>query len=254
MKRRIAVFLALCWALLVPSSNDTYADKLPVTIHTMVINKADNTLKTFASDGQLIGKYPVATGMYHCTPEGTFRIIQKSVVSRSGKHRLGTHWMGLNTLGRRHRARIGIHGTNKPDSIGKWSSLGCIRMRNEHIREVYEAAPLGTKVMIVDVAVLEGSANADSGLRVESVRGVFVKAPVVVSPDDQETKMRRGNGDDGLAATDARFHDHPRTLSTALKCVLAAVTPLVKLVTECLTSSSRGSDDEDRLTYEEPDH
>ncbi|MEE8046600.1 MAG: L,D-transpeptidase, partial [Dehalococcoidia bacterium] len=32
----------------------------------------------------------------------------------------------------------GIHGTIDPDSIGRQSSMGCIRMRPEHVEIVYE--------------------------------------------------------------------------------------------------------------------
>ncbi|RME39135.1 MAG: L,D-transpeptidase, partial [Planctomycetota bacterium] len=32
----------------------------------------------------------------------------------------------------------GIHGTIEPDSIGRSVSLGCIRMHNEDVEEVYK--------------------------------------------------------------------------------------------------------------------
>ncbi len=41
-----------------------------------------------------------------------------------------------------------IHGTNKPDSVGKDESLGCIRMSQEDIEELFALIPKGTKVMI----------------------------------------------------------------------------------------------------------
>ncbi len=42
----------------------------------------------------------------------------------------------------------GLHGTNEPSSIGRAVSHGCIRMRNEDIRWLYERVRLGTPVFI----------------------------------------------------------------------------------------------------------
>ena len=125
----------------------------PATTHlqrTIIVNKADNLLKLFVT-GQPCRYWKVATGKYHCTPEGTFRVIEKSVISRSGDNPLGTRWLGLNTLGRRHRLRVGIHGTNDPQSIGHWASLACIRMHNADVNYLYELVPVGTTVKVVNI-------------------------------------------------------------------------------------------------------
>jgi N-acetyl-anhydromuramyl-L-alanine amidase AmpD len=42
----------------------------------------------------------------------------------------------------------GIHGTNKPWSIGQFASHGCIRMRNKDVEELFEWVPIGTPVRI----------------------------------------------------------------------------------------------------------
>ncbi|WP_390911216.1 L,D-transpeptidase family protein [Pseudosulfitobacter sp. SM2401] len=42
-----------------------------------------------------------------------------------------------------------IHGTTQPDSIGKSVSNGCIRMLNEHVKDLYERVPLGTVVTVL---------------------------------------------------------------------------------------------------------
>jgi lipoprotein-anchoring transpeptidase ErfK/SrfK len=52
---------------------------------------------------------------------------------------LGEHWIELrgiagDALG---QERYGIHGTNEPQSIGQSASLGCIRMHNADVAEVY---------------------------------------------------------------------------------------------------------------------
>jgi len=41
-----------------------------------------------------------------------------------------------------------IHGTDAPWTIGKDVSQGCIRMLNEHVMEVYDRTPIGTKVSV----------------------------------------------------------------------------------------------------------
>lgn len=45
---------------------------------------------------------------------------------------------------------IAIHGTNKPYGIGRRVSSGCIRMFPEDITQMFDMAPVGTKVTIVD--------------------------------------------------------------------------------------------------------
>ena len=51
-----------------------------------------------------------------------------------------------------HRLNIGdgyaLHGTNKPETIGRSVSHGCVRLRNEDIAALYEMVPIGTPVYI----------------------------------------------------------------------------------------------------------
>lgn len=51
-----------------------------------------------------------------------------------------------------HRLKLGdgyaLHGTDKPESIGKSVSHGCVRLRNEDIETLYQLVPLGTVVYI----------------------------------------------------------------------------------------------------------
>src|SRR5689334_6984311 len=41
-----------------------------------------------------------------------------------------------------------IHGTNKPESIGKFASYGCIRMLNQDITDLFERVDVGTQVVV----------------------------------------------------------------------------------------------------------
>jgi lipoprotein-anchoring transpeptidase ErfK/SrfK len=42
-----------------------------------------------------------------------------------------------------------IHGTNKPESIGKFASYGCIRMLNQDITDLFECMDVGTQVVVM---------------------------------------------------------------------------------------------------------
>ncbi|MHA6325534.1 L,D-transpeptidase [Roseivivax sp. CAU 1753] len=41
-----------------------------------------------------------------------------------------------------------IHGTTQPSSIGRSVSNGCIRMINDHVIDLYNRVPTGTKVIV----------------------------------------------------------------------------------------------------------
>jgi lipoprotein-anchoring transpeptidase ErfK/SrfK len=45
---------------------------------------------------------------------------------------------------------LGIHGTNAPKSIGHPVSLGCFRMVNDDIADLYQRVPTGTGVVVVN--------------------------------------------------------------------------------------------------------
>ncbi|MGI9402388.1 MAG: L,D-transpeptidase [Rhizobiaceae bacterium] len=42
-----------------------------------------------------------------------------------------------------------IHGTTQPSSIGQSVSNGCIRMINDHVIDLYNRVPLGTRVVVL---------------------------------------------------------------------------------------------------------
>ncbi|HKL05671.1 MAG TPA: L,D-transpeptidase [Roseovarius sp.] len=42
-----------------------------------------------------------------------------------------------------------IHGTTAPRSIGRSVSNGCIRMLNEHVKDLYQRVPVGTVVTVI---------------------------------------------------------------------------------------------------------
>ncbi len=59
---------------------------------------------------------------------------------------LGTRWMGFDN--QPEASGFGIHGTSLPDSIGKDESMGCVRMRNGEVEELFDMVPRGTTVTV----------------------------------------------------------------------------------------------------------
>jgi lipoprotein-anchoring transpeptidase ErfK/SrfK len=107
------------------------------------IDVATRTIK-LVEEGQVIVKYPVAVGKSETpTPLGEWRVVQKSTHWGNG---FGTRWMGLNVPW----GIFGIHGTDKPYSIGTYASHGCIRMFNRDVEKLYPQVPLGITVRIVE--------------------------------------------------------------------------------------------------------
>lgn len=98
---------------------------------------------TVYSDGEVYKTYPVAIGKPDTpTPVGEWKIIHKSSGWGGG---FGTRWLGLNVPW----GIYGIHGTNKPWSIGRAESHGCIRMHNRDVEELFPWVSVGTEVDIV---------------------------------------------------------------------------------------------------------
>lgn len=86
--------------------------------------------------------YAVATGTPKTpTPFGIYRINSRFAGEMSG---FGTRFLGINV----RWGQYGIHGTNKPESIGGNTSHGCIRLRVKDAEELYAAVPNGTLVVI----------------------------------------------------------------------------------------------------------
>lgn len=124
----------------------------------IIINKDSNTLYHL-SNREIIDKYPVATGKeLKYTPEGKFTIVTKFVNPAwggAGRYKpikggdpnnpLGTRWMGLNIRG---GGVYGIHGNSDENSIGRYVSLGCVRMFNEDVEALYDLIDYGTPVWI----------------------------------------------------------------------------------------------------------
>ncbi len=120
----------------------------------IIIDKTHHRLAV-ASGRMLLRNYPVGLGGDR-TPTGDFAITEK-VVNPNGRSDgdFGSRGMTLSNT------RYAIHGTNKPDSIGKDESLGCIRMGKADIEELFDLVPKGTKVSILSDGLPEEPIRAD---------------------------------------------------------------------------------------------
>lgn len=99
---------------------------------------------TLYQHGKQVGRWPIAGGKRDTpTPIGVYRINRRFLPDPSG---FGTRFLGLNVPW----GQYGIHGTNRPDSIGSRASHGCIRMFNKDVEALFRLAPNWTRVVIED--------------------------------------------------------------------------------------------------------
>ncbi len=128
-----------------------------VNLRKIVINLPSRSLSLYEGN-QKIRLYPVAIGKPSTpTPSGYFKIWSKdvnpvwidpddpddpkSVIPSGESNPLGYRWMEI-------WGNYGIHGTNRPNSIGGTVSNGCIRMHEEDVEDLFDLVQLGTPVEI----------------------------------------------------------------------------------------------------------
>ncbi len=103
--------------------------------------------------GRLALRTPVAIGAPATpTPVGRFYVNQRLVTGDpAGTFGIGALGVSAFSPVLKHWAQggpIAIHGTNQPWSIGEAESNGCIRVRNNAFRRLFDAVPAGTPVTI----------------------------------------------------------------------------------------------------------
>lgn len=120
----------------------------------ILVDKKNHTL-VLVSGNIVVRSYKVGLGADR-TPEGTYAISEK-VMNPNGRPdgEFGSRGMQLSDT------NYAIHGTNEPDSVGKDESLGCIRMSKEDVEELFDLAPMGTKVTIGQGIAPEFSARPE---------------------------------------------------------------------------------------------
>ncbi len=141
---------------------------------TIIVDKSDYEMKVYDSEGWLV-TYPVVFGNKtladkkmegdRCTPEGTFRIINKNPNHKWNKFILFDYptkesYQKFNKRKANGEipqdanigGSVGIHGTwpdsdNVIDNYINWTE-GCISMKNEDVEELFAMLPLYTKLII----------------------------------------------------------------------------------------------------------
>jgi len=145
---------------------------LPRTVQKgIVVNLAQMRMYYFKNPDQEPVTFPIGVGREGLqTPTGETTVIRKvagpiwyptarmreekpflpPAVRAGPSNPLGTHalYLGWPTFL--------IHGSNKPWAIGRRVSSGCMRMYPEDISDLFEMAPVGTKVTVVDQPILAG--------------------------------------------------------------------------------------------------
>jgi lipoprotein-anchoring transpeptidase ErfK/SrfK len=99
--------------------------------------------------------FPVGLGAEGSTPTGLWNVPKgakarnpvyysprgEGIISADDpKNPLGEYWIAIegiegDAVG---KTSFGIHGTIEPESIGRQASMGCIRLRNEDVKQVFE--------------------------------------------------------------------------------------------------------------------
>jgi L,D-transpeptidase ErfK/SrfK len=147
-----------------PAANDT----------ELLLDRRRRLLLVLA-EGRELRRFPVAVGMPGWeTPVGRFAVIEmaadpvwkhpaKGTIHPPGPaNPLGSRWIGFHRdcrdrsgfNGQEHLtvkgcATAGFHGTNDRASVGRAASHGCVRLFDEHVKELYSLVRLGTPVTVL---------------------------------------------------------------------------------------------------------
>jgi L,D-transpeptidase ErfK/SrfK len=138
----------------------------------IVLNVPQRMLFVFRG-GEPVQAFPVAVGRSDWrTPIGSFEVAVKETdpvwdvpvsiqaeMAREGKqvltkvppgpeNPLGDRWLGLTAHG------VGIHGTNVPSSVYRFTTHGCIRLHPDDIAALFDLVSVGTPVEVIYEPVL----------------------------------------------------------------------------------------------------
>lgn len=126
-----------------PVTSDSKEKEKPLGKMSILVDIEKRTL-ILMEDGEPFKTFPCAVGKPSTpSPVGEWKIVHKGGKWGGG---FGARWMGLNVPW----GVYGIHGTNKPYSIGTAASHGCIRMFNEHVKILYSYVEVGTPVKMIN--------------------------------------------------------------------------------------------------------
>ncbi len=140
----------------------------------LVLDRRQRLLRVM-EEGKEVRRYPVAVGMPGWeTPVGHFTVMEKTanprwehpangqVIPPGPNNPLGSRWIGFyrdcrgrsGFNGQEHLVvkgcvTAGFHGTPNRASVGRAVSHGCVRLFDEHARELFDLVSLGTPVTVL---------------------------------------------------------------------------------------------------------
>jgi murein L,D-transpeptidase YafK len=168
---RPRLFLILIIAFV---ANTSFFSSNSKTAYYIVIDKSNYELNVYDAQGWLVA-YPVVFGNNdqgdkmmegdRKTPEGSFTIVSKRIHSKWCRY-MGLDFPTIADINKfnfrkqqhlipayaRQGGGIGIHGTwpheeFAVDQYQNWTE-GCISMKNEHVKQLFNMVTIGTKVII----------------------------------------------------------------------------------------------------------
>lgn len=175
---------------------------------TLIVVDADIQRLYLYKNEALVASWPCAVGKWATpSPLGVWKVNGKAVNWGTG---FGTRFISISCPW----GKYGIHGTNKPGSIGGDTSHGCIRMLNKDVEALFPLVPEGATVIIERAAYGSMAAGfrtlrpGDRGSDVREVqtrlkiRGYLYGNPDGVFGDGTKDALLRFKKDAGLAYTD----------------------------------------------------
>ncbi|HEV2294035.1 MAG TPA: L,D-transpeptidase family protein [Tepidisphaeraceae bacterium] len=176
---RIARQYEVTWELLSRINNNLQPSRMQAGKDLKVLNgpfhavvdKSDFTLEIWLgnpgeSGAMYVTSFPVGLGADDSTPTGTWIVeTQKKlknptyfsprgegvIAADDPDNPLGEYWIGLTGIDGHAvgKQSYGIHGTIRPDSIGKQESMGCVRLLNDDVAKVFELLVEGKSTVMV---------------------------------------------------------------------------------------------------------
>ena len=181
----------------------------------IVVNLAEQRLYYFPPGKDLVQTFPIGLGVLGAaTPLGTTRIVAKltappwypppsihaerpelpAVIPPGPDNPLGAYAFRLGW------PTVLIHGTNKPDGVGRDVSHGCMHLYPEDIESLFHEVPVGTPVRVVDQDVKAAWVGHDLYLEIHPTKeqgdelDIDQTLPPASPPDDLAARMQQAAG------------------------------------------------------------
>lgn len=181
----------------------------------IVLNLPEQRVFYFPPGGDRVETYPIGAGVEgRLTPLGVTHIVSKQVhpgwsvpasirrerpelpayVPPGPDNPMGDLAMGLAWSG------FYLHGTNKPDGVGRNVSHGCIHFYPEDIDRLFHEVGIGTSVRVIDQEVMTGWINNQLYVAVfpnkQQVDQIDIEQPMTRTlPADLVQRVRTAAGD-----------------------------------------------------------